>query len=136
MLRARPVSTGQVLMEIADLSQSLYLELRMPEKREGHLDQYIRKNNLSELNVEYILASDPDESLEAVLPFNNIALRAESDEEHGAIIKMRALPDRQSLADLEPSPGTRFTADVKCGRRASGFVLLHEVYEWACKFFF
>jgi len=136
MLRARPVMTGQVLMEIADLTQPQYLELRMPEKREGHLDEYIASTNVEELEVEYILASDPDATLPARLPIENISLRAESDEEHGAIIKMKALPDQAPLTDLEPSPGTRFTADVKCGRRASGFVLLHEVYEWACKFFF
>src|SRR6056297_520397 len=135
-LRARPVSTGQVLMEIADLTKPKYLELRMPEKREGHLDEFIRKENASELKVEYILASDPDVTLDAVLPVDNISLRAEADEENGAIIKMKAVPDQVSLGDLNPSPGTRFTADVKCGRAASGFVLLHEVYEWAYKFFF
>ncbi|TWU64890.1 efflux RND transporter periplasmic adaptor subunit [Crateriforma conspicua] len=136
MLRARPVTTGQVLMEVADLTQPMYLELKMPEKREGHLDNFIRENSLDQLDVEYILASDPDETLHAVLPTRQIALRAEADEEHGAIIKMKATPDQDDLKKLDPSPGTRFTADVKCGRRASGFVLLHEVYEWACKFFF
>lgn len=136
MLRARPVSTGQVLMEIADLTKPQYLELRMPEKREGHLDEYILDNNLTVLDVDYILASDPDEPLTAKLAIGNISLRAEADEENGAIIKMRANPDQESLDKLDPSPGTRFTADIKCGKRASGFVLLHEVYEWACKFFF
>ena len=38
--------TGQVLMEIADLEQPYFLTLEMPEKREGHLDEYIKENNL------------------------------------------------------------------------------------------
>ncbi len=40
-LRSRPIMTGQVLMEIADLNQPLFLELELPEKREGHLDEYV-----------------------------------------------------------------------------------------------
>jgi len=132
----RPVSTGQVLLEIADLTQPMYLEVQMPEKREGHLDQFIRDTGADQLQVDYILASALEQPLPAVLPVENISLRAEANEEHGSIIKMRALPDQAALATLSPSPGTKLTADVKCGRRSSGFVLLHEVYEWFRKFTF
>ena len=135
-LRSRPITTGQVLMEVADLSQPLYLELDMPEKREGHLDEFIRNNGSETLDVTYILASDPDRHLSAKLPVQRISARAEPHEEHGSVIKMKALPEQQPLRDLTPSPGTKLTADVQCGRRASGFVMLHEVYEWCCKFFF
>ncbi|MEM9828652.1 MAG: hemolysin D, partial [Planctomycetota bacterium] len=58
-LRSRPVMTGQVLLEIADYSQPLQLKLKLPEKREGHLDDFITKENLSQtdsLEVSYILA--------------------------------------------------------------------------------
>jgi hypothetical protein len=136
MLLNRPIQTGQVLMEIADLSKPMYLEIEMPEKREGHLDQYIHDHNVQALDVDYILASNPDEPLPAKLPIENISLRAESNEEHGSVIKMRVLPDLTELSKLSPSPGTKLTADVKCGKRASGFVLLHEVFEWAYKFAF
>ncbi|MCM2374364.1 efflux RND transporter periplasmic adaptor subunit [Aporhodopirellula aestuarii] len=136
LLLNRPISTGQVLMEIADLSKPMYLEIEMPEKREGHLDEFISANSAKELEVTYILASDPDHPLPATLPVENISLRAEASEEHGSIIKMRVIPDQTELRKLSPSPGTKLTADVKVGRRASGFVLLHEVYEWFAKFIF
>lgn len=135
-LRQRPIQTGQVLLEIADLRQPYYLELKMPEKREGHLDEFIQQTGADELEVTYILASDPDRHLSAELPISNISLRADADEEHGSTIKMRALPDQQTLRELSPSPGTKLTADIKCGQRSAGFVFLHEVYEWLCKFFF
>lgn len=135
-LRSRPIQTGQVLMKVADLDQPSYLELDMPEKREGHLDRYLEQTGADQLDVRYILASDPDHSLDGVLPVSQISRRAESSEEHGAIIKMRVTPDQEALAELAPSPGTRVTADIRCGRRASGFVFFHEVYEWLCKFFF
>ena len=136
MLINRPISTGQVLMEIADLSKPMYVEIEMPEKREGHLDDFIEEASAKELEVTYILASDPDQPLPAKLPVENISLRAEPSEEHGSIIKMRIIPDQAALQKLSPSPGTKLTADVKVGRRASGFVLLHEVYEWLAKFIF
>lgn len=136
LLLNRPITTGQVLMEIADLSKPMYLEIEMPEKREGHLDEFIHNNGVKELEVTFILASDPDRPLTGTLPIDNISLRAEASEEHGSIIKMRVLPDQEELQKLMPSPGTKLTADVKVGRRASGFVLLHEVYEWFAKFIF
>jgi len=139
-LRSRPISTGQVLLEIANLDQPLYLELDLPEKREGHLDEFIFKQNLNPeadaLDVTYILATNPDQKLKARLDLASISLRAEADEQHGAIIKMRADPEQASLRELKPLPGAKVIGKVHCGRRASGFVFFHEIYEWLCKFFF
>ncbi|QDT07654.1 HlyD family secretion protein [Rubripirellula lacrimiformis] len=139
-LRSRPIMTGQVLLEVADLNQPMYLELDLPEKREGHLDQYIAKNNLdqpdSKLDVSYILATDPDKPLDAVMFVNTVSTRAEANEEHGAVIKMRAVPDQEPLRELKPRPGAKVIAKVYCGRRSSGFVFFHEIIEWCYKFFF
>ena len=74
-LRLRPIMTGQVLMEVADLDQNLVLEVELPEKREGHLDEYIAQQGLSttdQLSVTYILATDPDEPMEAKLLIDSI----------------------------------------------------------------
>ncbi|MDG2223393.1 MAG: biotin/lipoyl-binding protein [Rubripirellula sp.] len=139
-LRRRPIMTGQVLMEIADLSQPLFLELELPEKREGHLDEYIVKEGLTKpsdtLDVTFILATDPDEPLEATLQLDSISMRADANEEHGAIIMMDATPEQESLQLLRPRPGAKVIAKIYCGRRASGFVFFHEIYEWCYKFFF
>ncbi|TWU58680.1 HlyD family secretion protein [Rubripirellula tenax] len=140
MLRSRPIMTGQVLLEVADLTQPMYLELDLPEKREGHLDQYVAANKLNQpdstLKVSYILATDPDKPLDAVMPVNTISTRAEANEEHGAIIKMRAVPEQEPLRELSPRPGAKVIAKVYCGRRSSGFVFFHEIFEWCYKFFF
>ncbi len=141
MLRSRPVTTGQVVLEVADLSKPLFLELEMPEKREGHLDEYIVQQGLlssedPHLDVTYILATDPDEKLDARLQLESVSMRAEPHEEHGAIIKMDAVPEQDPLRQLNPRPGAKVIAKIHCGRRASGFVFLHEVIEWCYKFFF
>ncbi len=137
-LRSRPIMTGQVLLEVADLSEPFSLKLKLPEKREGHLDRFIRDTGETEnLRVTYILATDPTmDSLEANLPLESISPRAESNEEHGAVIEMEALPEQESLRTLSPSPGASVIAKIHCGRAASGFVFFHEIYEWLCKFFF
>ena len=140
MLRSRPITTGQVVVEIADLHQPLFLELELPEKREGHLDEFITQQGLlgsgSQLDVTYILATDPDEKLSASLQLDSISMRAEPNEEHGAIVKMHAIPDQSSLQKLHPRPGAKVIAKIYCGRRPSGFVFLHEIIEWCYKFFF
>jgi len=136
MLRSRPISTGQVLLEVADLSQPLFLKLELPEKREGHLDKYIVETNKDILDVSYILATDPDVELDAKLAVTDISARAEPNEEHGAVILMEAIPDQEKLRELLPRPGAKVIAKVHCGRRASGFVFFHEILEWCYKFFF
>lgn len=140
MLRSRPITTGQMLIEVADLREPLFLELELPEKREGHLDEYMAQTNvISEgktLDVTYILATDPDEPLKARLLPDSISQRADPNEEHGAVIKMHADPEQSSLQTLNPRPGAKVIAKVHCGRRSSGFVFFHEIIEWCYKFFF
>ncbi len=138
-LRQRPIMTGQVLMEVADLEQNLVLEVELPEKREGHLDEYISQQRLTDrdqLSVTYILATDPDEPMDAKLLIDSISKRADANEEHGAVIRMRADPDQATLRNLQPRPGAKVIAKIYCGRRSSGFVFFHEIYEWCHKFFF
>ena len=128
--------TGQVLMEIADLDADYFLELELPEKGEGHLDQYVQENNSTELDVTYILATDPDKDQNAKLALSSVSNRAEPNEEHGAVIKMHAIPDQEGLRELLPKPGAKVIAKVHCGRASCGFVFFHEIYEWCHKFFF
>lgn len=135
-LRSRPVMTGQVLLEVADLTQPMHLELRMPDKRMSHLDNRILEVSETSLPVSFILATDPDTPLEAKLPRDEIQLRAQADQENGSIVKMRAIPEQESLRAMKPRAGAKVIADVRCGKRSSGFVLFHEIYEWLCKFFF
>ena len=135
-LHSRPIMTGQVLMEIADLDQDFFLDLELPEKREGHLDEYVSKNDSTQLDVSYILATDPDNDLKAELQLASVSERAEPNEEHGAVIKMHALPVQDTLRKLRPRPGSKVIAKIHCGRASCGFVFFHEILEWCHKFFF
>ena len=135
-LRSRPVSTGQVLLEIADYTQPLLLELELPEKREGHLDNFIKANALGPgdtIPVTYIMESDADITLDAELPVSEIAMRAEPSEEHGATIKLRATPEQDALRQLTPRQDVKVLGQVRCGRAKIGYVYLHDIYEFINK---
>ena len=136
MLHARPIMTGQVLMEVADLTQPYFLDLELPEKREGHLDEFVKDKEGEDLEVTYVLATDPDEKLKAVMKQSTISQRAEPHEEHGAIIKMHAQPEQETLLTLNPRPGAKVIANVHTGRASCGFVWFHEAIEWVYKFLF
>jgi hypothetical protein len=142
----RPVVTGQVLFEVADLTKPMHLRLNMPDKRMDHLERYLAevaadpKRTTSaiegQVDVDFILATDPDRSLSAALNINSIERRTITDKDDGEVVRMKAIPDEQSLSQLKPRPGAKVIADVRVGKRAAGFVLGYEVYEWLCKFFF
>ena len=135
-LRTRPIMTGQVLLEIADADAPMTLELELPEKREGHLDDYIVENELTEsdaLSVSYIMETNSDETLPATLPVSKISMRAEPNEEHGAVVLMTAYPEMDALDPLNPRQDAKVIAHVHCGDASIGYVYFHELYEWINK---
>ncbi len=125
-LRARPVATGQVLMELADSNQPWHLEVLLPEKRMRHLDQALKDANGKPLDVEFILATDPDTTLKGQLI--EVERRAEHDAEEGAVVRLRVRSDDLKGDFLQS--GARVTADIKCGRAPAGYVWFYQVYEW------
>ena len=154
MLDNRPVVTGQVLLDIADLSQPLHLLLRMPDKRMSYLEQRLARWQSGDepLHVDFILASQPDTTYYGFLDHGSIEKRSHNDKDEGLVVRMKVKPDAAFFealralggaaaqgdgnADKDLRLGAKVIADVHVGKRASGYVLGHEVYEWLCKFFF
>lgn len=124
LLAKRPVTTGQVLMTIADPTGPWELELYMPERRAGKIDR-ARKTIQTDLPVKYILATAPDTELqgkvvkvdEAIIPH----------EEEGSVMRVRVQIDQKDLRD--PRLGITATAKVYCGRRPIGWCMFHEAVE-------
>ncbi|MFO0940407.1 MAG: efflux RND transporter periplasmic adaptor subunit [Pirellulales bacterium] len=129
-LRARPVVTGQVLVNIADTSKDWELELLMPEKRMKHLDDWMHTDQQQgkPLTIDYVLASDPSTYRTGKMTPDAIHARAQLDTEDGPVVKMRVKPD--SMEGITPRPNTTVIAKVNCGRASAAFVWFHEVVEW------
>ncbi|MCO6457487.1 MAG: HlyD family efflux transporter periplasmic adaptor subunit [Pirellulaceae bacterium] len=123
----RPVSEGQVLMTVADPAAEWELQVVMPERRMGHIDEAQGKLTGDErLDVEYILATDPKTRLHGTV--RDIHPTSQYDATDGATVKLRVDINQSDLRD--PRPGTTAKAGVLVGYSTPGYVWFHEAWEW------
>jgi hypothetical protein len=136
VLNARPVVTGQVLMTIADPEGPWEIEVLMPEKRMRYLDHGFATESKKDpdgkeyLDVEIILRTAPETKYYGKLYRDGVGQRAELDAEDGAVVKLRCIPNDETLLQITRRPGVQVMADVKCGKRSVAFVCFYEVIEW------
>jgi multidrug efflux pump subunit AcrA (membrane-fusion protein) len=118
----RPVQRGQVLLRVADPDGPWQLELHMPEQRMGHI--VAEQEATSEpLEVSYILATEPGTTHYGTVREIHRSAEVRGDEGNTVLIKVAI--NKADLPDLRP--GATVTAQVSCGRRSLGYVLLHDV---------
>jgi len=124
VLLRRPVQRGQILMSTVDPSGHWELELKMPERRMGHLARAIEDGErLPE--VTFMLASHPDKEFRGQV--TEIHRLAEVRGEDGNTVLLRVAVDKAALPELRSE--TTVSARVQCGRRSIGFVVFHELME-------
>jgi multidrug efflux pump subunit AcrA (membrane-fusion protein) len=124
LLTARPVLRGQVLLTVADLSGPWILELRVPDRRISHVLEAIR-GTVRPLDVSFALATCPERLLEGQL--DHVGLRTEVTEADGAVLLATARVRREQMPELVPGAGA--AARIHCGRRAVGYVWLHDLID-------
>jgi|GEM_PF-836560 len=133
LLESRPVSRGQVLFTVADTSSGWLLEAEVAQDRLGYLLRAAETLG-ADLPVRFRLAGDLGSTYSgrveqirstAVLPEENLTSAA-------APIGMRIRVDQQTLP--YGRPGMAAEVRIGCGRRALGYVWLHDgwetVYRW------
>ena len=126
----RPVMTGQRVLTIADTSGPWELELAMPERRMGHVNKEVLKQESVNLPVSYISAGDPRSPKSGTI--REIYGITQVRSEEGPTVKMLVDIDTKELSD-RTSPGTTVTAKVKCGRCSVAYAWFHEALEWIQK---
>jgi multidrug efflux pump subunit AcrA (membrane-fusion protein) len=150
LLRDRPVTTGTKVIEIADPSKDWELEIKVPEAKMGHvvpqLRELLAKDPNAQLEVSFILATNPDSEDQLVGRVVKISPSAENVGESGNAVPMTVAFDQKELAKLG-APGQtseaaiaqikqnlKVGADVKakihCGRKPIGYVWFHELWEF------
>jgi biotin carboxyl carrier protein len=128
-LQGRPVTRGQVLMEVADTSGPWELEVMMPESRMGYIAQAWNDSN-HELPVTFILATSPSKKLYGKV--EEIHRSAEVRGEEGNTVLMRVSFDQDKLREVvsDPKIGAGATAKVTCGKASVAFVWLHDLLDF------
>ncbi|MEX2091578.1 MAG: HlyD family efflux transporter periplasmic adaptor subunit [Pirellulales bacterium] len=128
-LLGRPVTKGQVLMEVADPKGDWELEVRMPESRMGYISEAWKESG-GKLPVEFILATHPANKLQGLV--EDIEPSAEVRGDEGNTVLVRVSFDQKMLRETfsEPKIGAGVTAKIHCGRRSFAFVWLHDLLDF------
>ena len=141
-LLKRPVSIGQALMAVVDTSRQWELELAMPERRIGHVNQARMRKEAGEkgsehlLDVHYVLATHPENRFLGITSGEDIGTATRVEGEAGPTVPIRVKIDeeklRGQLAELriELRPGATVTAEIHCGRVSLGYSWFHEAVQW------
>jgi len=136
-LKRRPVTTGQILMSVADPAGDWELELHMRESRVGHVRTARNDERWRDVepkpgkpvpgkSVTFILATNPGTDLHGVI--SEIKGATELHPEEGVINKIKVGLERKAIGN--PHPGATVTADVYCGRSSVAYSWFHEAWEW------
>lgn len=124
LLDARPVQRGQTLMTVAQVDGPWVLEIRMLDERIGHVLE-AREQGAKDLEVSFVRATAPGTRLSGKIV--DVAATTEPDGEQRPSVLITVDIDKSQIADRRP--GATVVAKVHCGRRALGYVWLHEVWE-------
>lgn len=131
-LQDRPVSRGEHLLEVMDDSDEWVLELEMPEHRMGHLLRAAQAGDGKPLDVEYVLATDPEDSFIGQLQTTDIATRSEVKQDSGVVVRIQVETDKRQLPFQRI--GGEATAKVACGQKSLGYVLFGDVWEFILRY--
>ena len=124
LLSARPVERGQSLLTVGDTSGEWVVEVRVTDKDVGHILR-ARKMTVPELDVDFILASDPGHRYRGQI--REMSLNSEYDDMARSHVRMVIGFDRSQLD--RPRPGATVIPRIHCGRMSLGYVWLHDLVD-------
>ena len=120
LLDKRPVSRGQILMTVADLSGPWIVEIRVPDDQIGHV-LAAQKEKGKDLPVEFLLATDPETTYTGKIA--KVSMTTEPGEENAAFVLVTVSINREDIPELRP--GATVIPKILCGERSIGYVWFH-----------
>jgi multidrug efflux pump subunit AcrA (membrane-fusion protein) len=134
-LRSRPVQKGQCLLEVAQPEGNLILELDMPEKKMGHVSEYLKKLQAedpdAELDVSFVMTVDSTKSFKGKI--YEIHDRAGNKGDKGTVVEMKAKIDNPETLPESKRAGAAVSAKIYCGKKSLGYVLFNEAIAYLQK---
>lgn len=139
----RPVSHGQRMLEVADLSGDWYLEVLMPESRMRHVAEAWQKSEESgeKLKVTFYLVSQPDQLFNGYVSLIETTAQARGEEGNTVLLRVNFEPGelerlRGIIRGEDPKVGTEAIAKVHCGEESIGYVYLHDLQDFLVRTWF
>lgn len=121
----RPLSTGDLLMDVANTDGEWAVEVRVPERSVGYIMEAWQKSGNADVSVDYLMATEPEKRYRGRL----INLSDRTDAWRGQQVVYGTI-----ALDPKSVPRLREGADVRvrilCGQRSAGFVCLRELIEF------
>ena len=131
LLIERPVERGQGLMRIADTEGPWQLEILMPDDQIGHIEKARQEKKKDDpngdLDVEFILATDPDTTHVGKVKEIHLSADVRGDEGNTVLIKVEISDEVKAQLPHPLRPGATVNAKIDCGYRSIGYVLFRPV---------
>lgn len=125
LLDDRPVSRGDVLMEVMDTTGAWHLEMSVDDKRMGYV-LAARQRSEEPLPVEYVLATKPEQSYFSEL--TEIGTRTDLHDELGNAVSVCASLDPTHIQHQHV--GARVKAKISTGQQSLGYVLFGDAIDF------
>ena len=124
----RPLEQGVRLFSVAKNNDKRLLELKVPDQRSGYIQNAYRQSDSKEenLQVEFSIASFPDQQFEAKVTHINPGL--EQDTDLGYVLPVEAIPTSELPEGLRA--GIPVVAKVECGRKSFIYCKTYEFVDW------
>ncbi len=126
LLENRPVSRGELLLEVMNEQGAWHLELQLPEKRFGHLLDEIQSGR-TDHPVTFVQATCPEQTLKATV--QQVSTRVSIPEDGAPTVMIHATlnPDQSFRKTI----GADVIARIQCGERSLGYVWFGDIIDGA-----
>ncbi len=130
----RPLEQGIRLLTVADPDRGRMLELKVPDKRSGHIQvaHELEEQAGNALAVEFTVTSLPGERFDGHIV--HVSPGLEKDTDLGYVLPVEAVPDDELPAHLRA--GLPVSAKIVCGKRSLLYCKSYEFVDWFNRFRF
>jgi multidrug efflux pump subunit AcrA (membrane-fusion protein) len=130
-LVGKTVKPGDPLLRVARLDGPWEIELHIPQAHIGPVREALARQGDEPLAVDVLLASQPEHTYRGRLSRDGLGGEA-TVENNAVVLPARVqITDPELLRQLRGLPvGVEVRARVHCGRRAVGYVMFHELWEF------
>ena len=135
-LPGRPVTQGDMLLQVADLTGDWHLEVLMPESRMRFVSEAWTdaQKEGKPLEVTFYLATHPADLFTGQVKLVETTSEARGEDGNSVLLRVEFSDgELQKLRDLiggDPKVGTEAIVKVHCGQASIGYVYLHDLIDF------